>query len=246
MLENLVRESGGSRSLDERMSKDIMRTFGLRTPNEVFVTGCDVERVSRAAAALAFPVVVKVVCAAVAHKSDAGLVILNVRNDDELRAACHRLTERRRSLGIDAGGILVAEHMSGGVEVVIGMHRDPEMGPVVMFGAGGILLELMRDVAFGSPGLDAARARDMIASTRVAKLLDGFRGAPRCDLEALSGALVAMGALAAEISDLVESAEINPLLVRADGAFALDALIVARTFSPEARTVRSPETIESA
>ena len=92
-----------------------------------------------------------------------------------------------------------------------------------MFGAGGVLLELIGDVAFGPPGLDANRARDMIASTRVARLLDGFRGAPKCDIESLVSAIVAMGRLASELGDMVESVEINPLLVRPDGAFALDA-----------------------
>jgi acyl-CoA synthetase (NDP forming) len=218
------------RSLDERTSKDILRTFGIRTPDERFVSGWKFERVAEAAAELTFPVVVKVV-SAVAHKSDAGLVILNVRTDEDLRRAYDSLSERCTTHGVHADGLLVAEQMSGGVEVVIGLHRDPEAGPVVMFGAGGILLELTRDVAFGPSGLDAPRARDMIRSTRISKLLDGYRGAPRADIDGVVEALVAMGRVAGEIGDLVESAEINPLLVRADGVFALDALIVTRAIA---------------
>ena len=202
--------------------------FAVRTPGEIFIPGWNFEQVSGAAAALKFPVVAKVVCGAVAHKSDAGLVILNVTCDEDLRNAYDRLSERCIALGIEAEGILIAEQMSGGIEVIIGLHRDAEMGPVVMFGAGGILLELMRDVAFGPPGLDAARARDMINSTRISKLLDGYRGTPACDAEGLVSALVAMGSIANEIGDLVESVEINPLLVRPDGVYALDALIVTR------------------
>jgi acetyltransferase len=227
-LESLTKRNLKTRSLDEQTSKDILRTFGIQTPREIVLPGWGFERVASAAATLKFPVVVKVVCAAVAHKSDAGLVILNVTSKAELTKAYDHLSQRCGALGLEPEGILVAEQMSGGIEVVIGLHRDAEVGPVVMFGAGGILLELMRDVAFGPPGLDAARARDMIASTRVAKLLDGYRGAAPCDKESLVDALVAMGAMAAEVGDLVESAEINPLLVRPDGVFALDALIAMR------------------
>jgi acetate---CoA ligase (ADP-forming) len=173
-------------------------------------------------------VVAKVVSAAVAHKSDAGLVILNLSSEEALRDAFHTLSTRCATLGIKPEGLLIAEQMMGGVEVVVGFHRDPEMGPVVMFGAGGVLLELTRDVVFGPPGLDAARARDMIATTRVAKLLGGYRGSSPCDLKGLISVLTATGALAQGIGDLVESLEINPLLVRPDGVFALDALIMTR------------------
>jgi acetyltransferase len=225
-LADLAGNSAGPKILDEHSSKDFLHLFGIRTPQEVFVPGWDYRRVAAAAETATFPVVLKAVCADVAHKSDAGLVVLNVRDEAELRRAFDQLVGRCGSLGGAAKGVLVAQHMSGGVEVVIGVHRDPEMGPVVMFGAGGILLELIRDVAFGPPGLDAARARDMIGSTRVARLLDGYRGAPRCDVDSLVAALVAMGALADEVGDMVESVDINPLLVRPDGAFALDALVV--------------------
>ena len=87
-------------------------------------------------------------------------------------------------------------------------------------------MELLRDVAFGPPGLDDTRARNMILSTRVADLIKGYRGSEGGDLEALVGAIKAMGALATELSDLLESAEINPLIVRTDGVYAVDALLV--------------------
>ena len=112
--------------------------------------------------------------------------------------------------------------------MVVGLHRDPEVGPVVMFGSGGILLELVRDVAFGPPGLDDTRARNMILSTRAAQLINGYRGSEPGNFAALVGAIKAMGALAVSLGDLLESAEINPLLVRPDGVYALDALIVVR------------------
>jgi len=227
-LAELAGNSAGPKVLDEKSSTDFLRRFGIQSPREVFVRDWNYVLVSAAAELVAFPVVIKAVCADVAHKSDAGLVFLNLRDEAELRHAYAQLVERCAGLGLTTRGILVAQHMVGGVEVVIGVHRDPEMGPVVMFGAGGILLELIRDVAFGPPGLDAARARDMIESTRVARLLEGYRGAPRCDVDSLVEALVAMGTLADDVGDAIESVEINPLLVRPDGAFALDALVVTR------------------
>jgi acetate---CoA ligase (ADP-forming) len=213
-------------ALNEQVSKKILGEFGIRTPREAFVERMDVEEAARAGREIGFPVVLKVVSAAVTHKSDVGLVLLNLSSEADLRQAVQLLSERCDALGVSAEGLLVVQQITGGVEVIIGLHRDPEMGPVVMFGSGGIFLELFRDVAFGPPGLDEARARNMILSTRVADLIKGYRGSEPSDVEALVGALKAMGALAIELGDFLESAEINPLIVRADGVYALDALLV--------------------
>jgi acetate---CoA ligase (ADP-forming) len=117
---------------------------------------------------------------------------------------------------------------------VIGVHRDPEVGHVVMVGAGGVLLELVEDVAFGPPGLDEPRARAMIARLRSAKLLHGYRGRPPGDVDALARAIVDLGALAADLGDLVESVDVNPLVVLSDGAMALDGLVVLRQSQKQA------------
>ena len=217
-----------TRTLSEAASKGIVRLFGVATPREFILPVADLDRLPARLSDMRFPVVAKAVAPAVAHKSDAGLVLLELRDADATIAAARSLVARCAELDVTCEGVLIAEMLKGGVEVVVGMHRDPESGPVVMFGAGGVLLELIGDVTFGPPGLDAARARDMVASTRVARLLDGFRGAPKCDTDALVDCIVAMGRLAAELGDTVESVEINPLLVRPDGAYALDALIVCR------------------
>jgi acetyltransferase len=219
---------GSSFVLNEQDSKEIFRSVGIVTPQEIVLPGFDVEDALDAARRIGFPVVVKAVTAAVTHKSDAGLVILDVKDESELRNGLTLLQERCAQRDIRPEGILIAELIKGGVEVVVGLHRDAEVGPVVMFGAGGVLLELLADVAFGPPGLDDARARDMIFSTRVAKLLTGFRGSAPCDIEALVRAVRGVGALAYEAGDLIETAEINPLIVRPDGVYALDALIVTR------------------
>ena len=179
---------------------------------------------------IGFPVVLKAVSASVPHKSDAGLVFLGLQNAEAVRTAATSIVERCGALGIELEGILVAKQMSGGTEMVLGIHRDPEMGPVVMVGMGGIWLELFKDVAFAPPGLGEARARQTIAATRAATVLAGFRGAPARDVPALARAMVAIGRLAVELGDIIEAVDVNPLLVlaRNGGAVALDGLVVLR------------------
>jgi acyl-CoA synthetase (NDP forming) len=131
---------------------------------------------------------------------------------------------------IELEGWLVAQAVPAGLELVIGIQNDPEMGPVVMFGAGGVWLELVKDVAFAAPGFDHARAEQLIESTRVNALLNGYRGDGPYDRAAVVDALVAVGRLAAEAGDAIESLDINPFvaLPAGQGAFALDALIIAK------------------
>jgi len=111
---------------------------------------------------------------------------------------------------------------------VLGIQRDPEMGPVVMFGTGGVWLELVKDVAFGAPGMTREGAARLIDSTRAGKLLDGYRGQDPYDRGAVIDALVALGRLAAAAGDVIESVDINPFLAlpRGAGGLALDALAV--------------------
>jgi acyl-CoA synthetase (NDP forming) len=118
--------------------------------------------------------------------------------------------------------------VSGGVETIIGVRRDPVIGPMVMFGLGGVSVELFKDVAFATAPLTPDRAEALIDSVRAAQLLSGWRGTSALDRQALVGALCNVSELAVRHQDEIESAEINPFLVRAQGAIALDALIAPR------------------
>jgi acyl-CoA synthetase (NDP forming) len=157
-------------------------------------------------------------------------VILGLTNVDEVTAAAKTLAARCAKINAPLEGILVARQMTGGVEMVVGLHRDPEMGPVVMVGMGGVWLELFKDVAFAPPGLGRARALETIRQTRASKLLEGYRGSPALDIEALADTMVAVGRLACELGDVIEAVDINPLLVCAngEGVVALDGLVVLR------------------
>jgi hypothetical protein len=147
-----------------------------------------------------------------------------------VHAACQSIAANVRAYdaSIELEGFLVAEAISGGVELVLGIQNDPEMGPVVMFGSGGVLLELVGDVAFGVPGLGRAAALAMVERTKAGRLLKGYRGRGASDIEAVIDAIVATGRIAADVGQALQSMDINPLvaLPAGRGAVALDALVI--------------------
>ena len=207
-------------ALDEAQSKDVLRAYGIATPAEALVTS----RADAIAAAdrIGYPVVLKAVSAQLVHKSDIGAVALDLATSAQLGAAYDRMTQELRAHGVTS--MLVCRQMRGGLELVLGLHRDPEMGVVVMAGFGGVLLELVKDVTFCAPPVSADKARDMLARLRGAKLLQGYRGAPAYDVDAVVDALVALGGLAADLDGVVQSVDINPFLALPRGGMALDAL----------------------
>jgi acetate---CoA ligase (ADP-forming) len=212
-------------ALNEVESKSLLRAYDIPLPQEYLVS---LTEAIDAAHRIGFPVVLKGVSAAIPHKSEAGLVRLDCRDDDAVKAAYVDLMAQAGKLGASLDGILVAQQIADGTECVLGISRDPEMGPVVMFGLGGILVELIKDVSFGAPGLDRDEALAMVKATRASRLLDGFRGSKPGDLAALLDALVNLGRLALELPDVIEAIDINPFVVCERGAFALDGLVVLR------------------
>jgi acyl-CoA synthetase (NDP forming) len=213
-------------ALNEVESKALLRDYGIPLPPERMVGAADAT--VAAADAIGYPVVLKAVSAALPHKSDAGLVCLNLTDPDAVRQAAAAMTARAASLSVTLDGMLVAKQVAGGTEVVLGVQRDVEMGPVVMFGMGGILVELFKDVSFAPAALDREQARAMVSETRAARLLAGFRGRKPGDIDALCDVLVGLGRLACDLGDAIEAVDINPLLVREQGVVALDALVVLR------------------
>jgi acetyltransferase len=144
-----------------------------------------------------------------------------------VRAAYKRLIGvARKGSHLKIEGVLIAEQVSNGLELVLGVNRDPEMGPVIMFGAGGVELELSRDIAFAAPPLDVRAAEDLIARTRVAQLIDGYRGKPAYDKGALVKALLGLSELVMDVGSVIVSIDINPFLLKRRGGVALDALVV--------------------
>lgn len=223
-----VRRSDGRRVLDEVTSKTLLARAGIHSPREQVARSA--EQAAEAAVRIGFPVVLKLVSDDIQHKSEVGGVQLGLTTEAEVREAFCKIQKNLSALRPDAhfGGVLVAEQVTGGRELVIGVHRDPEVGLVTMFGTGGVLLELQKDICFGPVPLNRAAAVVMIDATLAGKLLAGYRGSPRLDRTAVIDALVGISQLAASLGDRLESIDVNPLLVRAEGkgAVALDGLIV--------------------
>lgn len=212
---------------DEAEAKAVIAQAGIQVlPERVCTT---VEEAMEAASTLGFPVVMKILSADIPHKTDVGGVALHLADKPAVGAAFAVMMERVRrdkpAARID--GVLIAPMLRGGLEVIIGVQRDPVFGPMVMFGLGGVGVELFRDVAFASAPLSRRRAERLIDMVRGARLLDGWRGSPALDREALLRALCNASLLGAEQESLA-GLEINPLLVMEQGAVALDALLTPR------------------
>ena len=205
----------------------LIRAYGIPTPTEIAVQSPD--DAVKAARQIGYPVVLKAVAAKLLHKSDAGAVALHLGDDDAVRAAYARIADNVRRAGIETlDAMLVCQQISGGLELVLGLNRDPEMGLVVMAGSGGVLLELTKDVAFAAPPITRDKARAMIERTHAARLMRGYRSSPALDADAVIDALIALGRIAEDLADVVQSIDINPFVVLPRGGFALDALFVPR------------------
>ncbi len=168
--------------------------------------------VAVAAATVGYPVVLKAVGEQLVHKSDLGAVVVGLRGADELAAAVRAMGERLAAGRVRAEGFLVQRQVIGGREVIVGLTRDPAVGPLVMCGLGGVAVEVWKDVTFRVAPVDRANAEGMLRELRGARLLDSFRGRPAADVAALADAIVRLGALAAAHPELAEC-DINPLLV---------------------------------
>lgn len=185
-----------------------------------------------AATELGFPVALKIASADILHKTEAGGVELGLATADDVAQAFAAVTGRARLARPDARieGVLVSHMVTGGVETILGVQDDPTFGPVVMFGLGGIFVEMLKDVAFRVAPFEEDEAHRMMREVKGFPLLDGARGRPRCDLDALAAALAALSRFAAAHAGHLHSAELNPVIVLAEGQglVALDALIVPK------------------
>ena len=217
-------------TIHEHDVKRVLAAMGASIVREQLVASLDGAR--DAAKSLGYPVVLKVVSDAIPHRSDVGLVAVGLRDESELRAAWDRLTRKVDELGRrnDVAGFLIQEMAHGVLEVFAGVSRDPDFGLVLAFGTGGVLIEALDDVALRPLPLRVGDAEAMIAETRAATLLGGFRGRPPGDVEALTRTLEAISDFAwAECLSLAEL-DVNPIVVRERGAgcVVVDALIVPR------------------
>jgi len=220
-----------SRGLTEYQSKQLLKDYGVPCTREILCA--DAESCVKAAEEIGYPVVLKVMSPQILHKTEAKVIGIGLKSAEEIRARFPVLMDNARRFAPEAqiDGMLVQEMADKPVaEVILGITRDPQFGPAVIYGTGGVLVEILKDSAIGIPPLSREEALRMIESTRGYRLLTGFRGAEKGDVEALADALVKVGEIAADGGDKLAGLDINPLLVYPEGkgVLAVDALVEKR------------------
>jgi len=234
-------EVASSRTLSEHASKQLLRDYGVPIAAERIAP--DVEVAMAAARELGHPVVLKLCGDAIAHKTERDLVRLGLADDGAVRAAAEDLLGRARPED-GAVELLVAEMVQGRRELIAGLVRDPQLGPCVVLGLGGILTEALGDVVFAAAPVDAAEAKRMIGRLGASHLLETpFRGEPAVDADALAEVLVGLSRLAVERPE-VRSVDLNPLIVRGALPVAVDALV--ELADPEPPREPAPELDDAA
>ena len=219
-----------SQPLTEHEAADLLRDAGISmAPGKV---ATNAEEAAQAAEAIGFPVVLKIVSAEIQHKSDIGGVKLNLADAAAVRGAFDDIMTAARAAQPEAqlDGCLVAPMISGGVETILGVNRDPLFGPVVLFGLGGVFVEVLKDVTFRAAPFDVAEAHRMIREVKGYGMLEGVRGSKPADVDALAHTLSQLSVFAAANADTLEGIDLNPLLVldEGQGVVGVDAVVIPR------------------
>ena len=206
----------------------MLASNGIGVVREALVTDAD-SAVSNAAE-MPGAVVMKIASPDIQHKTEIGGVLVGVEGDDAVRNGFDTLIARAKEHAPDASidGVVVCEMVSGGVETVIGVNSDPTFGPVVMFGLGGIFVEVLKDVTIRLAPFGVDEAARMIREIKSFDVLTGARGGPAVDLDDPAETLSRVSVFAAENADTLDSLDINPYLSLPKGGCALDALIVPK------------------
>lgn len=212
----------------EHEAKALLARAGVPVPPEHLCVSA--EDAVRAAEEVGYPVVAKIASIDIAHKTEIGGVMLGLADAEAVRAAHAQLLARATEYAPQAriDGVLIAPMIRDGIETIIGVHMDVVFGPMMMFGLGGTAVELFKDVAFASAPLTPVRAERMVQSVRAHALLSGWRGAPPADLQTLVQTLCRVSEFAVTHADQLQGIDINPFVVRTEGAVCLDALITLR------------------
>jgi acetyltransferase len=213
--------------LTEQEGKKILSLYEIPVTKELLASSP--EEAAKLAKEIGFPVALKVMSPQILHKTEAKVFQLNISTALDVESTYNRLLENARRFNPEAAirGMLVQEMVPSGVEVILGMTRDPQFGPIIMFGLGGIFVEIFKDVSFCFPPISRDEAYRMIAKTKAIKLLQGARGKKEADIEALIDTIVKFSLLCQDTSGLFKEIDINPLIVgeKGTGVKVVDALM---------------------
>ncbi|MBT4262798.1 MAG: acetate--CoA ligase family protein [Deltaproteobacteria bacterium] len=212
----------GQTTLSEYDSKKVLAEYKIPVTKEIVAK--DINELNQAAEKIGFPLVLKGSSSEIAHKTEKGLIKIDIRTLEEATGAFEEIIAK---MGGDKGGVLVQEMIKGQRELVIGLTRDPQFGPCVMFGLGGIFTEILKDVAFRVAPLTRKDAMDIMEDIKSRKILDAVRGMEAVDREVLADILIAVGQIGMDY-DEVQEIDINPLKIRDGKPVAVDALLVLK------------------
>jgi len=217
--------SEGRKVLLEHEAKALVEDYGIPVTKVKVATSED--EAVEFAREIGPPVVLKIVSPDVLHKSDVGGVKVNLRTEEEVRRAYREIIENVRSKVPNARivGILVQEFAPSGVEVIIGLIRDPQFGPTVMFGLGGVFVEVFKDVSFRVAPLTERDAYEMIEEIKGKALLEGYRGTQPADKKAIADAMIKVGQIGLDIPEIKEM-DLNPIMAYPSGIKVVDARVI--------------------
>jgi acetyltransferase len=218
----------GRQTLSESESKALIAAWGVPVSREARTASAEDAVV--AAERIGYPVALKVESPDILHKTEAGVIRLGLENAEQVRTAYAAIMANATQYAPEAtlAGVLVQEMVSGGVEVIVGVSYDEQLGPMLLFGTGGVLVEVYQDVALRCCPITRAEALEMISEVKGSRLLQGFRGSAPADIDALADVLVRVSHLAVNLDGQLSELDINPLLVlpAGQGAKAVDALVI--------------------
>ena len=212
----------GDKALNEYESKQLLNAYAIPVTKEFVATS--IKDALSFAHQIGYPVVLKGSSRTLTHKTEHRLIELGIDSDDALQKAYKALEERGKG---QLDGILVQQMVKGERELVAGLIRDPQFGPCVMFGLGGIFTEVLKDVTFRVAPLEMRDAYEMMDEIKAKKLLDEFRGKPAVNREVLAKALLNLGRIGLEVDEVAEI-DINPMIIHEDMPVAVDALVVLK------------------
>jgi 3-hydroxypropionyl-CoA synthetase (ADP-forming) len=212
--------------ITEELSKSILKTYGVKVPPFALVTSA--EEAAKQAKKIGFPLVMKVVSPQILHKTDVGGVKVGLENINDVKKTFIDMYGRlSKKKGVDVKGILLEKMVpKGGVELIVGIQNDPQFGPILMVGLGGIMTEVFKDVAFRMLPITTSDAKSMLNELKGIKLLKGFRGSTPIDVNMVTQMLVNIGKLGVEHANYVNSIDFNPVIVYPKSYFVVDAKII--------------------
>lgn len=225
MLEELLKKGVERGWLLEPEAKEMCLHYGLSVGEWRVVE--EIDGVRRAAKELGYPLVMKIISPDVLHKSDVGGVILNIRSDEEAVGAFEKIRRIAEVGGYRLNGVLIERMVPPGVETILGAKRDPQFGPVLMFGLGGIFVEVFKDVSFRVAPISEEDAMEMISELKAYPILKGIRGRRPSDVKSLAEAMVKVSKIMMDLPEISEL-DLNPTIVYESGYKIVDARILLK------------------